>query len=109
MTLKFSYNWNRKLNCKAFTTIRLHNPGKYAVGHSYEIFLKEKYHCHAKCIELKVFKMKDLNNYMAYLDTGYNKETTLEIVKKMYPKINVEEAYFDFILLEAMPAAGAQK
>lgn len=28
-TLNFSKNWNNKLDCKVFTTLRLHNPNKY--------------------------------------------------------------------------------
>ena len=26
ITIPFSYNWNNKLDCKAFTTIRIFNP-----------------------------------------------------------------------------------
>ena len=30
--LEFTENWNGKLNCSTFTTMRLHNPQKYCVG-----------------------------------------------------------------------------
>lgn len=39
-SIKFSYNWNQKLNCKAFTTIRIHNDGKYVVGEIYNVYLE---------------------------------------------------------------------
>ena len=31
-TINFSYNWNSKLNCSAFTTIRVKNDKKYRIG-----------------------------------------------------------------------------
>ncbi len=39
--IKFSFNWNNKLENKAFTTIRIHNPNKYKTGNMYEIELNE--------------------------------------------------------------------
>lgn len=36
-TINFSTNWNGKLGCQAFTTIRLYNPGKYVEGRVYRI------------------------------------------------------------------------
>lgn len=30
--IEFIQNWNGKLNCNAFTAMRLHNPVKYCVG-----------------------------------------------------------------------------
>lgn len=36
-TIAFSNNWNNKLDCLAFTTIRLYNPGKYVKGRVYKI------------------------------------------------------------------------
>lgn len=38
-TIDFSYNWNGKLNCNSFTTIRLANPNKYQIGLDYLVKL----------------------------------------------------------------------
>jgi len=47
-TIKFSYNWNNKLENKAFTTIRIHNPKKYIAGKAFNIELNgtPKGQCH---------------------------------------------------------------
>lgn len=40
--IRFSYNWNNKLNCKAFTTIRLHSPERYFLGAKFNVYLNGK-------------------------------------------------------------------
>lgn len=35
--LRFTYNWNNKLLCKTFTSIRMYNPVKYEVGNIYRV------------------------------------------------------------------------
>ena len=39
--ITFSSNWNNKLACRYFTTIRLHNPNLYKVNEFYEIILRK--------------------------------------------------------------------
>ncbi|MBF7091118.1 hypothetical protein IUY40_06160 [Flavobacterium sp. ALJ2] len=39
--LEFSTNWNNKLDCKCFTTIRIFNPAKHFRGNQFEVFCKE--------------------------------------------------------------------
>ena len=41
--LEFSTNWNNKLDCKCFTTIRLYNPNKHFRGNQFEISLQNKF------------------------------------------------------------------
>jgi len=40
--IKFSQNWNGKLHCKYWTTIRLWNQNKYKAGGLYRIYWKER-------------------------------------------------------------------
>lgn len=97
--IEFSYNWNSKLHCKCFTTIRLHNPNKYVIGQRYYICL-ELLEFIAEIVNIKQFRLSQLNDYMAMLDTGYGVQETTEIIKKMYPNIDFENQLFDFILLK---------
>lgn len=71
--ISFSYNWNKKLDCDAFTTIRLFQPEKYCIGEQYEIELKKEKLFEGVIIDVKKFWLKDLSNFVAYLDTGYSK------------------------------------
>ncbi|BDX39319.1 hypothetical protein CYCD_26740 [Tenuifilaceae bacterium CYCD] len=98
-TISFSNNWNNKLNNKAFSTLRLHNPTKYIVGQQYEIELQGKNLGTAILKEVRVLRADQLNEFICHLDTGYNKLQTLKILERMYPNLIVNRALFDFCLL----------
>lgn len=92
--IKFSTNWNNKLDNKAFSTIRIYNPKKYIIGYYYKIILKEKYLFDAKIEYEKSFYINELTEAMALLDTGYFRNETIDILKKMYKdKINLKFHY----------------
>lgn len=99
--LRFSYNWNNKLNCKRFTTLRLASP-KYVVGSDYLIKAKGTVDFVATCLDIKYIKIYDIDEYQASLDTGYSKEETILIVERMYryKPINLMKANFVLCLLE---------
>lgn len=105
--INFIYNWNNKLDNTAFTTIRLRNDNKYKVGYEYYIDLKQGNHnvnkglC--KCIDIKYFTISQINNYIAYLDTGLNIKECKEYIQRFYknysPPINWDTQQLSLILL----------
>jgi uncharacterized protein YqfB (UPF0267 family) len=99
--ISFSYNWNNKLNCNAFSTIRLKQPSKYVLGEIYEIYLKkeQKPLFNAQIMDIKYFTIDKINEFMAYIDTGYSKEKCQNIIRTMYPKVDFEIKELCFILL----------
>lgn len=97
--INFSFNWNNKLDNKAFTTIRLHNPNKYRQGLIYRIELKGEFKGRAEMKIISTFRAGQLNEITCYLDTGYNKRETLGILQKMYPDIEIETALIDYCVL----------
>lgn len=101
-TLDFETNWNGgKLNMDCFTTFRLHNPKKYVVGNSLIISLKGTPIKEVIIMQIKKVKLSEVNEFMAHIDTGYNREEFTKIVKKMYKNIeNIENQDFDFMLLK---------
>lgn len=100
--INFSYNWNNKLNCKAFTTIRLRNANKYQIGKEYNILLKKQLLKSAIIEDIKTIYYNQINEFIARVDTGYSAEETKNILKKMYSKINLETQPFSFILLSTI-------
>lgn len=85
--IRFSYNWNNKLNSNAFSTIRLPSR-KYETGKEYEIVDENNtVVCHAILIEIKEFRLGRLTEGMARLDTGYSKQEAIDIINKMYKSI----------------------
>jgi len=102
-TIRFSCNWNNKLTNKAFTTLRIHNPSKYVVGRVYDIEFNGKPDGQAIIQDIRVIRIQQLNDFSCYLDTGYSREQTIGILRKMYPKIDLNNTSFDFCLLVRQP------
>ncbi len=80
--LKFTYNWNNKLECTAFTTIRI-SP-KYKVGDKYRIYLNNDYKGLARIVAVKGLLVEQMTETMALIDTAYTKAETINILKNMY-------------------------
>jgi hypothetical protein len=99
MKLEFSYNWNNKLNCKAFTTLRLYNPDKHRTGTPLEIFLKGADLGTGSIQGVKPMMLNDINEYIARIDTGYNREECINIIKRMYPKVDFSKQQMVLLLV----------
>ena len=97
--VKFSYNWNKKLDCHAFTTIRLYNPQKHFKGQAVRILLNDKYLTDGFIYDVSVFKIDQLNDFMAYVDTGYSAEEAKKILYKMYSKVDFKTQKLAMILI----------
>lgn len=84
-TIKFSANWNNKLGCKAFTTLRPANPGKYGIGQRVRIEGPKKIEpFNAEIVAITTVTEEKMSPFVAYLDTGYDVETVKGILQKMY-------------------------
>lgn len=88
--INFSHNWNAKLFGRCFTTIRLANNYKYQVGTCYQIQLNGKDIGLGNIIDIKIFKLEQLNTFMAAIDTGYNLPTCKEIILTVYKNKNID-------------------
>ncbi len=104
--IKFSYNWNNKLSGKAFTTLRLKNCQKYQIGKTYEIHLKcgkdgYRFFCYALIVDIKDYFINDINDYVAYIDTGYSSEECRQMMRTMYKNVvkDWSKQLISFILL----------
>jgi hypothetical protein len=99
LQIPFSQNWNNKLNCSAFTTIRLYNASKHQAGTPVLIVLKGATIAEGKIIAVKPFILASLNEYMAYLDTGYSRAETDKLIRTMYPTVDFTKKQLAFILI----------
>lgn len=80
--LKFIKNWNNKLNCDFFTTIRYWD--NISVDDVVEVELEGKYIFSAKCLSKKHFHLDALPEMTCYTDFGANKENFIKFINKMY-------------------------
>lgn len=102
-TIAFSYNWNNKLDCKYFTTLRLRN-SKYKVGLKYEILEKGVKKKTVECMAIREITMSQISPFIAGVDTGYSVEETKNLLKRMYinSKINWDNQLLQLILLKTI-------
>jgi hypothetical protein len=104
--LTFSTNWNKKLNCKFFTTFRLFSPDIHYIGAEFHIScsaVKDQIQDFKGVIKLfQIFKLRDVPPILCYLDTGYSKDQFIKIVETMYKNkpINIYDIDFSFLLIE---------
>ena len=98
--LKFSYNWNHKLDCDAFSTIRLYNPFKHILGNHCRIYLNNEDRGTGKLVAVHRFLLINLTASMSFIDTGYSVEECRNIFIKMYPKVNFETQQLCFMVVK---------
>lgn len=94
INLHFSQNWNNKLDCDVFTSIRIYDPSKHLIGEEYTITWthgKEILSLENRvCIHMHTFVLASLTNGLALVDTGYDAKATVEIIRKMYKNKNFD-------------------
>jgi uncharacterized protein YqfB (UPF0267 family) len=85
--LSFSTNWNNKLNCNAFTTLRLRNDRKYHVGARVNVWLNNVFKGKGTVMAVSCFTLDKINESIARVDTGYSAEECKNIIREMYKNI----------------------
>lgn len=81
-TLKFSKNWNNKLECDYFTTIRL--DASFQIGEEVQVLLKGEHFCFARIKLKKHIHIDKVNDWIGFLDAGHTGDYTASILKRMY-------------------------
>ncbi|MES2379698.1 MAG: hypothetical protein V4538_01565 [Bacteroidota bacterium] len=97
----YQQNYNNKLDCPVHTTIRLYNPSKFAVGKEFNEYLICKKDtpdsfmldgknvikvATVKCIEVKVYQLKDITSSMAWIDTGKGLAYLKSLLEHIYAR-----------------------
>lgn len=108
-TIKFYASHNRKLECDYFTTIRPSFEGYYCKGEIYGILLGGQHQFNAEIIDIRKIHVPEINDWIAYLDAGIKAEELKALLKKMYPKKNLDEEPMYFILLKKIHVRTYQK
>jgi uncharacterized protein YqfB (UPF0267 family) len=102
--LVFSYNWNNKLAGKYFTSLRIRNDQRFVQFKSYEICIRKKkqdiFFCYATLINFAYYRLDQINDFVAGIDTGYSMTECREMIKTMYKnqKIDWEKQQLVFCL-----------
>ncbi len=100
--INFSKNWNGKLSCESFSTIRIYNPDKYIIGESYALNLESQHIGSVEIVALRTFTLSELTDEMAYLDTGKSLKDMIIILKEIYPSLK-EDTMLHYIICKYAP------
>lgn len=100
-TINFNLNWNGKLYCNCFTTIRPFNEEKFKLNENYQVRLNGLNMGEVELVYKVDFKLSQLKDSMSLLDMGYIAKYGKEIIADLYPEIkNIEEHLFTYMVLE---------
>lgn len=84
--IEFSKNWNSKLLCDVFSTIRP-SYKKYDIGEDFDIRIGEKFFCYAKVLKSENRTLKEIISSGAHLvDTGLSEKDFFGLMSTMYSK-----------------------
>jgi hypothetical protein len=76
--IKFSHNWNNKLNCRCFTSIKMTD--KYNLGELYKVYYKDRLIGTAKIRAINKLPISKITEAMAYIEAGMSKAELLKII-----------------------------
>ena len=97
MTIRFSRNWNNKLDCNVFSTIRRAGKRRYEIGEYYRIEQSEKTFW-ARCESVTLIKLSEITEEIALLDSGLSLDDFKVVMKRMHSGIT-DDTYFYYIIL----------
>lgn len=104
--INFSTNWNNKLDNAYYTTLRL--SGRLCVGDTVEVWHNKSFKHHALVRGKRKMTIDQINDWMAAIDTGYEREECCNILRRMYPLISHEQwqtqpIYFYLLKVDKLP------
>lgn len=86
--LKFSQNWNGKLNTNFYSSVRFGR--NYQIGDVVPVVLREESIGSAKVIMAHALRLDQITDYMALLDCGKSANYLKAMLRKMYSKQNAD-------------------
>lgn len=99
--ITYSKNWNNKLSCEAFATVRLYEPNQFELGEIYEIICDDKLMGVAEIVALRELKLIELTDELAYLDAGCSADEMIAILRDIYVGIDdnakLQSAIFKYV------------
>lgn len=84
--MKFSKNWNNKLDRENFTTIQEYRSEKWnfyrgQIGSPFMVTVAGKFHSYARLVDVKKMRMEEMSEDLLREDTGFE---TVEAKKILY-------------------------
>lgn len=75
---------------------------KYVVGERYKLKMKGEYLGGVDILAIKHFYLRNLNEFIARIDTGYSKDECEKIIRRMYKSVDFEIQQLSLILIRRL-------
>lgn len=93
-TVIYNTNWNNKLFCDSWSSIRLANSQKYVIGEEYvhQLIVKNRIiiQRHGKLIYTSNFLLENMTLPQAHIDSGYDHIELKKLIQIMYKNSNID-------------------
>lgn len=101
LKVNFEQNWNKKLDCDIFSTIRMNRPGKEEYyrkneGNVFEVYVGDKKVCNAELMGIKVqtySKLIDQDSVLLVIDTGKPYTEAVALINSFYKNIRPDQEF----------------
>jgi|JFJP01.1.fsa_nt_gi hypothetical protein len=94
--ISFTHNYNNKLACEVFTTVRIENPKKFKPNQLYEILLTNSNKGEpisqgkARILLIQPFLLDKVSEGIALIDTGLTRSKFIELVRTIYKNTGID-------------------
>ncbi len=102
LTIKFRENFNNKLNCTYFTSIRDCEPSRYHLGAIYKITVGGLYLKKAVLLQSKIVTLSQLDDVFIYMDSGCRKDDFYRVFEDFYPRFDLSTHAFYKLLFKTV-------
>lgn len=86
--IKFKRNWNNKLLCPCFSSLRLKNPVYYRVGKVFDVQLfksgRYNHYRYAELVFTKDTYLYALSDYFTFMDANMQRDKFIKMIETMY-------------------------
>lgn len=101
LTIKFSHNWNGKVFCNLFTTIRKSSQSKFlyydqSIGQKFDVSLNDRVIGQAVLKSVKGMRFHEIDPIVTYLDTGMDSQ---EKVNELFKRFGIDGDTMVLVLL----------
>jgi hypothetical protein len=100
--INFRSNFNNKLICIYFTTIREEYKYINLVGTTFKIYCDNQYLKNAVLIQAKSVNVTMLDDIFIYLDSGLTRDAFYDAFKNFYPSYDVSTHLFVKLLFKSV-------
>lgn len=92
--INYSQNWNNKLFCNCWSTIRIDQPDRFVLDKVFSHVLRDKedrelFQKQGKLVYVKLMLLANINEATARLDSGLSAEKCKAMISIMYKNKNI--------------------